>query len=480
MVVAAFPLDAWLTVLGRLHPVFVHFPIALAVAAALVECWRAIRRDQALSAFALVAIWFAAIASLATAASGWCSAEYESHPSSGTLFLHRWLGVGSAVVLLALAVGGGVIQQRRLGGRVGLWRMTLIAAAGAVSLTGHFGGSMVYGDSYLADAVWAALDQTERAQRDDAVRAAKERLGIASAPEVVLASGESAPVVVAHGDAVIDFDSQIVPILKSRCYECHGNGKKKGGVRLDDYDRMTAERAGEWVVKPGDVLASLMVNYIELPADDEGAMPPEGDRVPQGEIALIRQWISQGAPRGATTSPGALSDSGWSIPERSLTQDELARIQAETRVLAKRGISVAPVAAGSSSFEVDASRATPPVTANDLERITSLAEFLVILNLAHGEFGDLVGGSFLQLNHLRALRLDHTEAGDNVAAAVATLPNLRSINFVATPLTDRGLDSLRNLKSLQKLYLWSSATTSAGVDRFRVSRPEVQVIDGRE
>ena len=302
---ATFPFDAWLTVLGRLHPALVHFPIALGVAAAVVECWRIVRRNPELSSFAVTALWFAAIASIVTATSGWFSAEFENEPLTLTLFLHRWLAITAATLFLGLAVSGTVIRRNTQSARIGLWRMVLLAAAATVSLACHFGGTMVYGDSYITDAVSYALDQTEKSQRDAATRAAKDELGIEESVTVVDGAGSASP---GHAATIpaggpIDFSTQIVPILKTHCYECHGNGKKKGGVRLDDLARMTAERAGEWVVKPGDPLASLLMTNIELPADDENAMPPEGDRVSAAEIALLRAWIAAGASGGDSAAP---------------------------------------------------------------------------------------------------------------------------------------------------------------------------------
>lgn len=479
---AEFPFDAWLTLLGRLHPALVHFPIALGVVAAIVECWRIVRRNPELSSFALTALWFAAVASSVTATSGWFSAEFEGMELTLTLFLHRWLGIGSAALFLLLAMSGTVIRRQTQSPRIGVWRMGLLAAAAVVSLTGHFGGTLVYGDSYISDALWSALYKTEKSQREAATSAAKQQLGIEESAAVVAPTGAVAPSVAATTRAVgsIDFATQVVPILKSHCYECHGNGKKKGGVRLDDLSRMTTERAGEWVVKAGDPLASLMVTNIELPADDESAMPPKGDRLSATEIAVIRQWISEGAHGGDVVSPGAVSESRWLIPERSITPDELQRVQVEARALAQRGIVARQIAAGSANLEVDASLATPPIRDDEIRALHSLAEFLVILNLAHGAISDLAGAAIVQLQQLRVLRLDHTAAGDQVAVLVATMPHLASINFVATPLTDRGLASLRELKSLKKLYIWSSATTAQGVRDFRSSRPDVDVIEGRE
>ncbi len=489
MILAVSSLDAWLTFVGTLHPAVLHFPIALGIVAAIVELWGAVRRDPGPSSFALTAVWFAAIVAVVTATSGWFNAEFMNHALSLNLFLHRWIGIASAVLLIALAISGSIIRARPKASLSGTWRMALLATAGALGFTGHLGGSMVYGDGYITDALWAAIDQTEKSQRDSAANAAKAQLGIVETPQVANAVSETAvpapvspaPVVLsAGGKSSVDFTKQIVPILTANCYECHGNGKHKGGVYLDDWKWMTTERKGEWAVKPGDPSASLLLSNIELPESDDSAMPPTGNRVSSADIALIREWIVQGASPGNAVSPGAVSDNRWSLPERSLTAEELARIQAQTPVMAQFGVTVQPLAQGSSNYEANASLAAPPIGDAQVEKLVSLADFLVVLNLANSTISDLVGSILVQFQSLRVIRIDHTQAGDQVAEHLAGMQKLESINFVATKLTDAGLASLTKLKSLRRLYIWSSQTTPEGSKQFRIARPDVQLIDGQE
>lgn len=489
MILAVSSLDAWLTFVGTLHPAVLHFPIALGIVAAIVELWGAVRRDPGPSSFALTAVWFAAIVAVVTATSGWFNAEFLNGGLSLNLFLHRWIGIASAVLLMTLAISGSIIRARPKTSLSGAWRMVLLATAGALGFTGHLGGSMVYGDGYITDALWSAIDQTEKSQREAAANDAKVQLGIAQTPQVATAVSATAvsetavpaaAVLSAGGKAPVDFTKQIVPILTANCYECHGNGKHKGGVHLDDWKWMTTERKGEWAVKPGDPSASLLVTNIELPESDDSAMPPTGNRVSSADIALIREWIVQGASAGNGISPGAVSDNRWSLPERSLTADELARIQAQTPAMAKFGVTVQPLAQGSSNYEANASLAAPPIGDVQVEKLVSLADFLVVLNLANSAISDLVGSIIVQFQSLRVIRLDHTQAGDQVAAQLAGMQKLESINFVSTKLTDAGLASLTKLKSLRRLYIWSSQTTPEGSKQFRLARPDVQLIDGQE
>jgi uncharacterized membrane protein len=115
-----------------------------------------------------------------------------------------------------------------------------------------------------------------------------------------------------HGkQAAIDFEKQVWPILEKRCVECHqtahlgpdGKQKKpKGGVVFDHKDGITGSKKGKLVVakKPDD---SLIYTAISLPADHEDRMPPakKGGPLAKDEIALIKQWIDEGASFGKWT-----------------------------------------------------------------------------------------------------------------------------------------------------------------------------------
>lgn len=91
-----------------------------------------------------------------------------------------------------------------------------------------------------------------------------------------------------------DFEKDIRPILQSRCVECHGPQKQKGGLRLDA--RAFAFKGGEKgaVISPNDPGHSSLWNRINATDDDE-RMPPKGERLTAIQSTLIRDWISAGA-----------------------------------------------------------------------------------------------------------------------------------------------------------------------------------------
>lgn len=93
----------------------------------------------------------------------------------------------------------------------------------------------------------------------------------------------------------IDFDKQIKPILDARCAECHGPTNREGGLRFTSRNDATVELdSGGIAIVPGDPVAGSFVARISS-RDEAEMMPPEGERLTREEVAVIVQWIQEGA-----------------------------------------------------------------------------------------------------------------------------------------------------------------------------------------
>ncbi|QDT18222.1 DUF1549 domain-containing protein [Alienimonas californiensis] len=96
------------------------------------------------------------------------------------------------------------------------------------------------------------------------------------------------------------FENEVRPLLAKRCFECHGEAKQEGELRLDSMNHILA---GGWSGaalergKPNDSLLMEAVRY------ESYEMPPSG-KLPAEEIAVLARWIELGAPwPGAEDSP---------------------------------------------------------------------------------------------------------------------------------------------------------------------------------
>jgi hypothetical protein len=96
----------------------------------------------------------------------------------------------------------------------------------------------------------------------------------------------------------IDFTRQVRPILANNCFPCHGLDEKKrqAGLRLDLRESAVGKTAsGNQAIAPGKPAASPLLQRVE--ATGALQMPPAatGKRLTPAQVAILRQWIAQGA-----------------------------------------------------------------------------------------------------------------------------------------------------------------------------------------
>ncbi|QDU51580.1 PSD1 and planctomycete cytochrome C domain-containing protein [Gimesia panareensis] len=106
---------------------------------------------------------------------------------------------------------------------------------------------------------------------------------------------ENNPVKQITADHKISFAKDILPILKAHCIECHAGAEPESSFSLST--RRTALAGGNYgkAVIPRQPARSLLFQMISGTHPDKIVMPPEGERLSVREIALIRDWIQQGA-----------------------------------------------------------------------------------------------------------------------------------------------------------------------------------------
>ena len=140
--------------IGRLHPVVVHFPIALLLVATMFEAWSLVMRRATYGATVRPLVRLGAVTGCVAAALG-LILEPEIRVAGwvhDVLDMHRLLGL----LVPALAAGAAVLGEvyRRRGRAYLRWSYLglLALTATAVAVAAHLGGELVYGPDYLMGA----------------------------------------------------------------------------------------------------------------------------------------------------------------------------------------------------------------------------------------------------------------------------------------------------------------------------------------
>ncbi|MFK5924563.1 MAG: hypothetical protein QM496_20495 [Verrucomicrobiota bacterium] len=118
----------------------------------------------------------------------------------------------------------------------------------------------------------------------------------------------------------LDFEADIQPILKKKCFKCHSGPKAKKGLRWDK-----AEVIAEWikegkdsVIIPGSPVKSLMfVKTDQGRKSHPDGMPPlrRGEPLSESELRLVAKWITEGAKMNA-------GDAGSSAKKMATKDDD--------------------------------------------------------------------------------------------------------------------------------------------------------------
>src|SRR3954467_10932477 len=119
---------------------------------------------------------------------------------------------------------------------------------------------------------------------------------------------------------VVDYDRQVHPILAAKCWSCHSQEKRSGGLSLATLrDVLDGGRSGA-AIKPGSSGTSLLIRRVD--GEVQPRMPIGAPALTDAEIAVLRAWIDEGA--GATPTSAAAKPK-WEAP-LSLTAPTLPAV----------------------------------------------------------------------------------------------------------------------------------------------------------
>jgi dipeptidyl aminopeptidase/acylaminoacyl peptidase len=105
------------------------------------------------------------------------------------------------------------------------------------------------------------------------------------------------------------YEKDIRPLLTAQCVGCHNrttveNAALSGGLSLDSWEALSKASGKRSALVSGKPDASSL--YLRLVTPDSSLrMPKGGDPLPPAKVALVKQWITAGAPRGVVPKSAA-------------------------------------------------------------------------------------------------------------------------------------------------------------------------------
>ena len=98
----------------------------------------------------------------------------------------------------------------------------------------------------------------------------------------------------AHAEEL--FALEVLPLLRTKCFGCHGEGDElRGEYYMTSRDALVrGGESGDAAIVPGDAGTGSLLDAIRW---DGLEMPPKkSERLTSEEIALVEEWVRGGAP----------------------------------------------------------------------------------------------------------------------------------------------------------------------------------------
>jgi uncharacterized membrane protein len=267
--------DFWLwQFFGRLHPLIVHFPIALLIFAGALELVTIRKYNSKFRPGIQILVLIGAVSAVIAAMFGWLLANSDGVQGE-LLDLHQQVGIATAVLSLFVLFFLYKVSKNPLPNQIKLFRTSLLIACLGVSVTGHFGASLTHGEEFLTDMLpW---NEDFEAPESLTVNLAEFTSDLSENQEMLLVTN-------------------VRSVLAHNCYKCHSGSKIEGELRLDEKEYIFKGGENGPVISPGNPSQSELIRRVSLSKNHKDAMPSKGKLLSKEEIALLTLWIEKGAP----------------------------------------------------------------------------------------------------------------------------------------------------------------------------------------
>lgn len=442
---------------GRFHPVFVHLPIGILLLACICIILSFWTKFTSLKPALPIMLLLGMLSAVVSCLTGYFLAndgDYDGKLVSN----HQWMGISVAVLSLILLI---IYQKVKSNVVLGCISGVLIVL---ISITGHLGGSLTHGADYLT----APL-------KSDGKK-----------------GGAAIPPITNVQEAFV-YQNAVQPLLKSRCYSCHGSEKQKGKLRLDEEAFiLKGGEDGHTLVK-GKADESELIKRLLLPLTDEDHMAPkEKPQLTPNEITLLKWWIDNGAdfkkkfkelPQPEIIKPvlAALQKGETENGEVKASEIPVEEVDAvDNKVLQQftnLGISVFPVAQNTNYLSANFINAkSMGKEVKDL--IKSIKKQLTWLKLENSKVNDQTLEAIKDCKNLTRLSLNYTAITDAGLAQLKDLDQLQSLSLVGTKVTLSGINQLKKLKNLKFIYVYQSNINKADLLKIKQLLPKVSLDSG--
>ncbi len=421
----------WLQVLGRSHPLLLHFPIVL-ILMGLIFFWiPEIKTEiKEIGTYCLlIGSNFAGI----TVIAGLLLAQEDFEGAD--LDWHQWMGIATFVLSILIYF----YREKQSA----LLKPLTIGLGAVIVLTGHLGANLTHGSDFLLAPI-----QSQEVKK------------------------------VQLSEAVI-FTDMVQPILESKCLSCHKEGKIKGELRLDHLDGIKkGGESGPFII-PGDTKESLLTQRIHLPKEEKEHMPPKNkEQLTDEELEILTAWVLNGADFEKKVVDLEPENDLFVFASAKFDENKTYSFEAADPDLVEELNNffrkINPLYPDSPALEVSyfGISAFDPESLNDL---TKIKEQVVKINLNKMPLEGVDLSLFSKFPNLEEIQVNFAGLSNSQISDLSKIETLESLAISGNKITDEVIPDLKKLKKLKKLFAWKTDFSEDGMQKLQTELVGVEI-----
>lgn len=446
----------WNLFIGRFHPLIVHLPIGIFILGYIFEVLFQLGYRNLINSRKLIIVTycFGLFAGIVAALTGWLLSFSDDYGIE-SLNDHKYLGIATLVVMLLVIIYQIKASLEKAKLKLALSTLGIILTG----LTGHFGGNLTHGSSYLVE----------------------------YGPEFLKSNNNSTFVKISamNQDSLLIYSNIIQPLLDNKCISCHNTTNNKGGLILERYNDLFKEAEHEKPVSAGNPDQSELLKRVTLPLNHEKIMPPRGPGFSYTDIQILKYWIENGADSLAVFNSDTMSMELIALINRDYGLDfspkpyyEKVKVDSldEALITQLRSSGFRVSYLSETNFLLDVAFKNDSINKKQIELLNKVADHVTVLKLSDCNLTDELVKDISSIKHLTRIDLSKNKLSDNVVQFLIKNEHLESANLNETDINDESLKNLLTTFNGLRVYVRNTKTTPKELENLTQTYTNAQII----
>ena len=443
--------------LGRFHPLLVHLPIGFLILAILIESYSSIFKIK-INRRIVNFTWFTAFfSSVLTTILGLLVAE-TGHYIDENLFMHKIFGLSLTAIsfiswFLRLSIFSNLFSSS-------LKTLSNTIIIVLLTLTGHYGGNLTHGETYLVDY-------------------APENI-----KELVVKKNKYVELEI---DSVKVYDDLIQPIFNQKCVSCHNKEISRGNLNMDSYSNLLKGGSSGIPINKSDPRKSLLIRRITMPTSEIKYMPPDGEPVSFDEIKTLIWWINNldksNEKLVSLKVEDDIKESLEMLYSLNFTEkqwfEKISIDKIDESLVKNIDNSVFQIKFISDEKKfLSVKYLQKNVSASDIEKLEKISKYIAYFTAKSSNISNELIKGISNFENLVKLEIQDNNIDDESIKILQSLKNLEILNIHNTKITSKSIEILKTFKNLKRAYVWGTSISRSEIDEFNRKEEKLKLIGG--